>query len=265
VDPILIVAPHASALTRGANNTYLLGAREALLIDAGAGQPAHLDALANTLAARRMRLRDVIVTHAHSDHAAGVESIHARWPEVRFLKRPWPDRDARYAVPWLPLADGDTVSAGDQRLVVVHTPGHAPDHIALWHEPTRTLFSGDLVIQGTTVVIPGSHDGSVAEYLTSLRRILALEPARLLPAHGPAIENPAPLVRAYIAHRLDRELQVLDAVQSGHASVDRIVSALYPTLDASLAPAAAESVLAHLLKLRDEGRVAREGDRWQAL
>ena len=235
------------------NNTYLLTGAEPALIDAGVGDPAHLQAIADALGGAA--LARVIVTHAHSDHASGAPAIAARWPSARFFKMPWPDRDARYHVNWRPLADGDAVRAGDSTLRVVHTPGHAPDHICLWDEATRTMFCGDLAARGTTVVIPGTRGGSVADYLASLERVLAMAPAVLLPAHGPALHDPARVLRGYIEHRLAREAEILEILSEGPSTVEAIVRQLYPTLREELIGAARESVTAHLLKLQAEGRV----------
>lgn len=236
------------------NNTYLLPGREPALIDAGVGDPAHIISLEVALAGAP--LSRVIVTHAHSDHAAGVEKIAARWPAAGFLKMPWAEGDGRYPAPWEPLADGDRVPAGDDELIVVHTPGHAPDHVCLWHEESRMLFSGDLVVQGTTVVIPGGRGGSVVDYLRSLERVLSLQPAALLPSHGRAIYEVEKILREYIGHRHEREGQILDALGNGPATPEEIVALLYPSVHPELRGAARDTVLAHLLKLESEGRAS---------
>jgi glyoxylase-like metal-dependent hydrolase (beta-lactamase superfamily II) len=204
----------------------------------------------------------VVVTHAHSDHISGVPSIAARWPATSFSKYSWPERDGKYDGPWSSLTDGQMIAAGDEELEVIHTPGHAPDHIALWHASTRTLFSGDLVVQGTTVVIPATMGGSLTAYMRSLERVLTLDPARLLPAHGAAIENPQPLIQQYIEHRRDRERQIRAGLDSGLRTVDQLVGEIYAGLTAALVPMARESVLAHLRKLEDEGIVRRNGEEW---
>jgi endoribonuclease LACTB2 len=233
----------------------LLGGAEPALIDAGVGDPAHLDAIAVALAGAS--LVRVIVTHAHSDHASGAGTIAARWPSARFLKMPWPERDGRYAVPWDAVAQGERVRAGDTALEVIHTPGHAPDHVALWHADSRTLFCGDLAARGTTVVIPGGRGGSVSEYLRSLERVLALEPAVLLPSHGPEIRGRdiERILRGYINHRHERERQVLDLLRERPMTADALVAEMYPTVHPKLAGAARDSVVAHLLKLQEEKRI----------
>jgi glyoxylase-like metal-dependent hydrolase (beta-lactamase superfamily II) len=145
---------------------------------------------------------------------------------------------------------------------VLHTPGHSPDHLTFWHAQSRTLFVGDMLVQGSTVVIPASVGGSLAEYLRSLERMLQLNPSRALPAHGPVIDDPAALIRKYVEHRAQREGQVLDALAAGESTVAAITASIYPSLVEALVPMARESVLAHLLKLEGERRVARDGDRW---
>jgi glyoxylase-like metal-dependent hydrolase (beta-lactamase superfamily II) len=249
-------------MTGPGNWTYLLPGPHPVLIDAGTGLPEHLEAIAQ---ARADGPGHVLVTHAHGDHASGAAAIAARWPSATFAKYPWPGRDERYPVRWRSLADGEMIPAGDDRLQVVHTPGHAPDHVAFWHAASRTLFTGDLVSTGTTVVILASHGGSLSQYLASLKRVLDLAPARLLPAHGPAIDDPAGIINRYLAHRAMREEQVLAALRDGLNEPDAIVARIYVGLSEALVPMARESVLAHLQKLQDERRAAHDGDAWQVI
>ena len=258
----MIIPLHAAnpgPLTGSGNWTYFFPGRHPVLVDAGTGQPAHLDAIG---ASRASGPGQVLVSHAHGDHASGVGALGARWPETTFAKYPWPERDAKYAVPWQSLSDGDMIPAGDSELQVVHTPGHAPDHLAFWHQASHTLLSADLVVAGTTVVILASGGGSMVQYLHSLRRVLALAPVRLLPAHGPAIDDPEAIIRRYLEHRHQRERQVLSALEAGFHTVDAIVARIYLGLAEPLVPMARESVLAHLIKLADEGLATREGEIW---
>jgi glyoxylase-like metal-dependent hydrolase (beta-lactamase superfamily II) len=258
--PQAIHAHNPGPFTGRGNSTWLLRGRVPVLIDAGAGEPQHLDDLEAAL--DRGGLTRVLVTHGHSDHAAGAPMLAERLPSVRFAKMPWPDRDARYPVPWEPLADNDVVEAGDTTLVAIHTPGHAPDHLCFWHEATRSMFCGDLAVSGTTVVIPASASGDLAKYMASLERVLALKPAIMYPAHGPVIEDPESLLRNYLTHRRDREEQILAALAAGVTTPEAIVERVYVRLTAALAPMARESVTAHLLKLEREGRVGRAGEGW---
>jgi glyoxylase-like metal-dependent hydrolase (beta-lactamase superfamily II) len=247
-------------MTGDGNWTWLIPGRVPTLIDAGTGDPRYLEDLAAALAGRP--LTTVLVTHGHTDHASGAPALAAREPRARFLKVPWPERDAKYAVDWQPLADGDVVEAGDTTLVALHTPGHAPDHLCFWHEGTRSLFCGDLMQKGSTIWIPGNEHGDVGAYLASLERVLALAPERVYPAHGAIIDHPQRVLRGYIGHRREREAQVIDALRQGDSAVEAITARIYRGLAEHLVPLARDSVTAHLRKLEREGRARRDGDAW---
>lgn len=265
MEVILVPGHNPGPYTGAGTNTYLLAGSPALLIDTATGDPRHLDALRAALASRSLDLGRVVVTHAHSDHIGGVDSIATRWPSAIFAKFPCPGRDETHAVQWQPLSDGDLLETGGTRLEVIHTPGHAPDHIALYDETAGDVFTGDLVVSRSTVVIPSTRGGDLLAYLASLRRILALGPARLLPAHGPAIDDPKALIEMYLAHRQRREEQIRDALALGLGDVDAIVGRVYGTLPSELTAAAAEQVLAHLRKLAAEGQARLLDDgRWES-
>ena len=260
MNPIGVHACNPGPITGDGNWTWLIPGRVPTLVDAGTGEPAHLEALERALAGQT--LAQVIVTHGHTDHASGAPSILERMPGTRFRKMPWPGRDEKWLVPWSSLRDGDIVEAGDTSLVAIHTPGHAPDHLCFWHEGTRTLLCGDLAARGTTVFIPANLSGDLSAYLASLERILALDPKRMLPAHGPIIDNPEGILRHYIQHRHEREQQVLDALRRGDTTPEAIVRRVYKDLDQTKQRLAAESVLAHLVKLERERRARRADDTW---
>lgn len=253
-------AGNPGPMTGSGNWTYLLPGPAPILVDAGVGRADHLDAIAGHVPAGPAV---VLVTHVHPDHASGAPALAARWPAIRFDKCPWPEQDAAYPVAWTPLADGQVVDTPDGPLQVVHTPGHSPDHVVFWHQASATVFIGDLLVQGSTVVIPASHGGSLGAYLASLARVAALRPARALPAHGPVIDDPLALIDHYVAHRRRRETQVLEALSAGDSTIAAIAARIYHGLDPTLLPQARESVLAHLLKLDDDGGVWRDGDAWR--
>ncbi len=255
-------AANPGPYTGAGNWTYLVPGDEPLLIDAGVGNREHLDAIAGAAPNGPAR---VVVSHAHPDHASGAPAVAARWPSAAFAKHPWPWEDAPAGIRWEPLADGSRITTGEGELEVLHTPGHAPDHIVLWHAVSRTLFGADLLQLGNTVAIPASKGGDLVAYLRSLKRVHALGPARVLPAHGPVIEDPLALIEHYLAHRHHREVQIVTALESGLDGVDAICERLYTALDPRLGPLARESVLAHLVKLEQEGLARRDGSRWVLL
>jgi glyoxylase-like metal-dependent hydrolase (beta-lactamase superfamily II) len=245
-EPILLSARNPGPLTGPGNNTWLLDGDEPTLIDAGTGAPEHLSSIAAHLGDRR--LTRVLVTHGHPDHASGITALRSRWPALEAWK--WP---ASGEADWHVLHDGQTLRAADRFLQVVHTPGHAPDHVCFWDARSRDLFGGDMMIQDTTVMIPAGHGGSLRDYLHSLERIAALRPRRVFPGHGSIIDRPADLIAEYQEHRRLRERQVRECLAAGLSDVDAIVSKLYPNISQSVRPAARLTIQAHLQKLQEEG------------
>jgi glyoxylase-like metal-dependent hydrolase (beta-lactamase superfamily II) len=252
-------------MTGGGNHTYLLvgGAGHAALVDAGVGHPQHLASLDVGLRASRATLTRVLATHGHRDHVEGAPVLARHYPAATFSKYPWVEEDARWPVVWTPLADGEAIAVAGTTLVALHTPGHSPDHLAFWHEATRTAFTGDLVIGGASVMIHSTRGGSLAGYLASLRRLISLEPTTLFPAHGPLIKDPVVTMTRTIEHRVMREQQVMAALSAGHDTVEAITRAVYESLSAELVPAAAENVRAHLDKLKADGQAFCDDERWR--
>ena len=236
----------------GGNNTYLLDGTVPTLVDAGVGHLAHLTALEAALAGRP--LAQVLVTHSHPDHAGGIPALTARWPGAT-VRNAGGDS----------CRDGEVIRAGDARLLAIHTPGHAPDHFCFLDMETRELYCGDLARLDGTIVIPASKGGNLVQYLDALRRVRSFAPARLLPGHGPIIEDAQGLIDRYLQHRAARERQILEIVGGAPRHVSQIVGCLYSGLDPSVVPAAADSVLAHLIKLRDDGRARESADGWTAV
>jgi glyoxylase-like metal-dependent hydrolase (beta-lactamase superfamily II) len=262
-NPIRLEAHNPSPMTGSGNHTYLLiDQRIGVLIDAGVGEPRHLEDLRRALDAHEATLRDVLVTHGHPDHASGAVAIAREHPEARFSKFPWPAEDGRFAVSWLPIGERDRCRFGDTSVVALHTPGHSPDHLTFWHEETRTAFTGDLVVQDSSVMIHATHGGNLSQYLQSLERLRRLSPRRLLPAHGRDVAEPDGLLRGYLEHRRLREAQVIGALKSGRDTVQAIVESIYDGLAPALVPAATENVHAHLDKLREDGLAIETAGRW---
>lgn len=234
--PILIAAGNPSEWTGpSGNNTWLLPGREPALVDAGVGNAGHVDAVADAL--NGAPLARVLITHWHPDHVKGLPALRDRWKGLVVVD-----------------AAGDAVPAGDGSLEIIPTPGHSPDHLCFFDREAGDLYCGDLARKGGTIVIPAKKGGDLRAYLASLRLVRELAPRRLLPGHGPIVDDPAALIDEYIAHRQMREQQILQAMLDGARTVEDIVRRVYPALPESLSAAAADSVRAHLAKLRDEGR-----------
>ena len=217
------------------NNTWLINGRDPALIDAGTGLAEHVEAVARALDGAA--LARVFVTHWHPDHVKGLPALKDRWPGLAVVE-----------------TAGAPQPAGDGVLEIIPTPGHAPDHLSFYDSEAGDLYCGDLARRGGTIVIPASKGGDLRAYLASLRLVRDLRPKRLLPGHGPIVDDPIALIDEYIAHREQREQQILKAMLDGARTVPDIVRRVYPALPESLSDAASESVRAHLMKLRDDGR-----------
>jgi glyoxylase-like metal-dependent hydrolase (beta-lactamase superfamily II) len=146
----------------------------------------------------------------------------------------------------LRLSDGQQIHAGDATLTVIYTPGHAADHVCFWNEASRELYAGDMLVQGSTVMIPAGTGGGLRAYLASLERIAALAPARVFPGHGPVISDALGLIAEYIEHRRLRHRQVAACLANGIHDADEIVTRVYPDLVPALRPAARATIEAHL-------------------
>ena len=257
-----VVAPNPGPLTLDGTRTWLVGAGSVVLIDPGPALPEHL---ARVQAAVGGRVVDaILLTHAHADHADGASAAARAFGAPVMASS---GTLARTGLAGRVLRDGDTVPvggsgdrepiAGTTSLQVIETPGHAADHISFLLLPDRWLFTGDLVLgEGSSAVL--HPDGRMSEYLASIRKLEALRPARLLPGHGPPVEEAASRLGEYRRHRLDRERQIELAIETGSRTVSEIREAVYGPLDPGLRAAAEASVSAHLVHLRERGLDAPE-------
>jgi hydroxyacylglutathione hydrolase len=242
-------------MTGPGTNTYLVGRRDPILIDTGSGVSEYVPLLEGYLRGRGWRQPDrVVLTHRHPDHLGGVGALRERFPGLPVAKMR--HRDAALPEPVDDLRDGAVIETDGVTLVAVHTPGHASDHLCYFLVEERAVFTGDVVLGGSTTVIPPG-DGDLLDYLASLRRLQALGVARIYPAHGPVIEDGPGRLAEYIEHRLLRERQILEALGDGPATIPALVKRIYVDVPVALHGAAAMSVEAHLRKLAREGR-ARE-------
>lgn len=257
----MALGQNPSLFTGPGTNTYLVGrGRRRILLDPGQGIPAYLDVLERALERAGCEgLQEIVLTHGHPDHMGGVGPVLERFGPLRVSKLPWPGNDERYAFPLNALADGDRVETEGATLRAIHTPGHAPDHLCFALEEEDAIFSGDNVLGVGTTVIP-HETGSLREYVRSLERLLAEPSGRIYPAHGPCIDDGPAKIREYIAHRADRERQIVAALEVGPAGVPEIVTRVYTDVPEVLHKAAELSVSSHLIKLRDEGRAEADDD-----
>lgn len=242
-----ILAPNPGIMTGPGTNTYLVGIDEIAVIDPGPADEEHLDAIAGC---GGDRIRWILLTHTHADHSPGAAGLKERTGAevLAFDARDGLEVDTV-------ISDGHQVEATEFRLTAVHTPGHASNHLCYRLEEERTLFSGDHVMSGSTVVIR-PPDGDMATYLESLERVKGMRLRKIAPGHGHLIEDPQAVLDHYLSHRAEREAAILATLQGeGSASIDRLVEVVYTDVDAERHPIARHTVHAHLRKLADEGHV----------
>lgn len=244
-----VVADNPGPMTGPGTNTYLIGVDEIVVVDPGPDSAEHTEAI---VGAGSGRIRWIVLTHTHPDHAPGAAALKAATgAEVCAFD----DRDG-VAVDRV-LSDDEFIDASEFRIRVMHTPGHASNHLCYFLEEERTLFSGDHIMEGSTVVI-APPDGDMAAYMESLRRVRGIKRLRAIaPGHGHLITDPVAAIDAYLEHRTEREAQILGELSGGDpVAIETIVANLYPDLIDELVPRAAQSVHAHLIKLQAEGKVS---------
>jgi glyoxylase-like metal-dependent hydrolase (beta-lactamase superfamily II) len=256
----IILAPNPSMMSGPGTNTIVLGGgvEGAIAIDPAVDDSAYLDTIIEE-GTQRGGIRRILITHGHPDHIGGALALKARLAVPIYAS-------SRAGVPMadVEIADGTTFPAGDDTLRAIHTPGHRFDHLCFLLERQKTLFAGDIVAGVGTVVI-NPPEGDLQVYLDTLKRLQEIEIVEMVPSHGPTISDPQAKLAEYIAHRLQREQQVLEALEElpRGASIAQIVPLIYMDVDPRLHPVAARSVEAHLLKLEREGLAERLGeDAW---
>jgi glyoxylase-like metal-dependent hydrolase (beta-lactamase superfamily II) len=268
-----IVCANPGSFTFRGTNTYLIGRGEVAVLDPGPADAAHLAAILRATAGER--ITRILVSHTHRDHSPGAAALVAATGATTFGHGPHvtpPEAGGEggdHAFrPDIALPDGATVEGEDWRVTALHTPGHCANHLCFGLESAAgpgILFSADHVMSwSTTVVSP--PDGDMAAYMASLARIAARDDRLYLPGHGPPLPDPAPFIAALAAHRREREAKVFHALRAARrATAAELVPPVYgPELDPKLIPAAARSLLAHLIKLAAEGAAARDGDAFEA-
>ena len=257
-----LTAPNAGLMTGPGTNTYLLGNREVAVIDPGPGIESHIDRI---LAGAGAPIRWILVTHTHPDHSPAARVLAERSGAERLgIAAPDGPHQDKTFVPDRSLGEGAALSTGEFELSVLHTPGHASNHLCYLHVGHRCLFTGDHIINGSTVVID-PPDGSMSRYLASLERLKDETITCIAPGHGAPIDDPYAAIDWLIAHRLEREAKVLARLREHpDTKLDELVTHVYDEIDPAIHRLAERSLLAHLIKLEEDGLVRRTGDRWRS-
>jgi glyoxylase-like metal-dependent hydrolase (beta-lactamase superfamily II) len=261
-----IVARNPGPFTFRGTGTYVIGEGEVAVIDPGPDLPEHIEALLMDLAGEEVT--HILVTHTHRDHSPAAAAVkeatgaptyglgpHAGGRRGETGVEEGGDWDF---VPDVSVKDGDEIAGSRWRFEAVHTPGHTSNHLCFALPDRGILFSGDHVMGWSTSVI-APPDGDMAAYMASLDKLLARADTLYWPTHGPAITEPHDHVRAFIAHRQEREAGIVACLESGVGQIDAMVERLYVGLNPNLRRAAGRSVLAHLIHLIDRGLAKCEG------
>lgn len=250
--PTRVLAPNPSVFTGRGTNTYLLGGSSLVCIDPGPDDEQHLVAVLDAAEERGGHISNILLTHSHPDHRPLARRLAEQTGAAVHCFDPSAGDEHAQA-----MAGGDVVRVDDVELVAVYTPGHTGDHLCFFDPAARTLYSGDHILNGTTSVVhPG--EGDMTDYLELLRRVQALQPLTILPGHGEQVDDAGALIHEYIAHRLEREAQVLAAAQGRPAFTPMdLVPAIYAAYPVDVYPLAAWTVQAHLDKLVRDGRIDR--------
>jgi glyoxylase-like metal-dependent hydrolase (beta-lactamase superfamily II) len=261
-----IVARNPSPFTFRGTGTYVIGSGEVAVIDPGPDLAEHVEALLAGLAGERVT--HILITHTHRDHSPAAAALKAAtgaptWgfgPHAGGVRgEPGVEEGGDWDfVPDVALRDGERIACRGWRLEAVHTPGHTSNHLCFALEDSGILFSGDHVMGWSTSVI-SPPDGDMAAYMASLDKLLGRSDAVYWPTHGPAISEPHRHVRAFIAHRREREAGIRDCLAAGVEQIDAIVERLYIGLQPGLRRAAGRSVQAHLIDLAERGIVECDG------
>ena len=253
VSPLVrrIVAPNPGVMTGPGTNTYLVGIDEVAVIDPGPADDSHLDAI---VGCGGDRIRWILCTHTHPDHAPGAAGLRERTGAevLAFGSRDGLEVDRA-------LRDGEVLEATEFRLTALYTPGHASNHLCYLLEEEALLFSGDHVMNGSTVVI-APPDGDMAAYLRQLERLRKMRLRGIAPGHGEVITEPKVVLDQYLTHRRARETAIAAAlVGRGSATIEELVKDVYVDVPEALHPIAQFSVWAHLEKLAGEGHASGAG------
>ena len=259
ISPLIrrVTAGNASVFTGPGTNTYLIGKEEITVLDPGPAMDSHIDAITSA----EGKIKQIVVTHTHPDHSPGVRLLQERLdvPAYGMLTETSKGQDRSFK-PDKILKDGDVFEETEFTLKVVHTPGHASNHLCYILEEEEFIFTGDHIMNGSTVVI-GPPDGNMKQYLESLEKLKQFKLSKIAPGHGEVLDSPHKVAEWIINHRLQREEKVASALKEAtKGNPESLVSRVYDDVDSSLFPIAKASLLAHLIKLEEDNVASKEGD-----
>lgn len=261
ISPLIrrITAGNGSVFTGPGTNTYLVGNEDVTVIDPGPAMEEHIDAI---LGASK-NIKQILVTHTHPDHSPGVRLLKKQLdvPAYGMLTKSSKNQDTTFS-PERILHDGEIFDEGDFSLEVVHTPGHASNHLCFILKEEKFIFTGDHIMNGSTVVI-GPPDGNMKQYIESLEKLKNYDIEKIAPGHGEVLDNPYDVADWIISHRLEREKKVFSALKdASRGTPDSLVEKVYSDVDSSLFPIAKASLLAHLIKLEEDKVITKEGEEY---
>ena len=259
ISPLIrrITAGNASVFTGPGTNTYLIGNEEVTVLDPGPAMDSHIDVITSA----KGKIKQIVVTHTHPDHSPGVRLLQERMdvPAYGMLTETSKGQDRSFN-PDKILKDGDTFEETEFTLKVVHTPGHASNHLCYILEEEEFIFTGDHIMNGSTVVI-GPPDGNMKQYLDSLEKLKQFKLSKIAPGHGEVLDSPHEVAEWIINHRLQREGKVAEALKEAtKGNPESLVARVYDDVDSSLFPIAKASLLAHLIKLEEDNIASKEGE-----
>ena len=254
-----ITAGNGSVFTGPGTNTYLVGKEEVTVIDPGPAMQEHID----VITAAAPKIKQILVTHTHPDHSPGVRLLKEKLdvPAYGMLTNSSKNQDQTFN-PERILDDGEVFQEEEFSIEVVHTPGHASNHLCFILKEEKLIFTGDHIMNGSTVVI-GPPDGNMKQYIQSLEKLKDYDIEKIAPGHGELLENPHEVADWIINHRLEREKKVFQALQEAtKGTPDTLVEKVYDDVDSSLFPIAKASLLAHLIKLEEDQLIYSSGEEY---
>lgn len=258
-----VTAPNAGMMTGPGTNTYLIGTEAVAVIDPGPRIDAHL---AQIVEAADGPIRWILTTHTHPDHSPGAAPL-AKKTGAELIGMPAPEgrhQDRTFSPDRVPV-DGDTLKTAEFTLTMIHTPGHASNHVCYLQDDVEWLYTGDHIMNGSTVVID-PPDGNMAQYLSSLEKLKQYSIDAIAPGHGDLLHDPFGVVDWIVAHRLERENKVVAALaELPGSTATELVPLAYREIDNNLYGLAERSLFAHLQKLLEEGRAQVNDDRWSLI